>query len=153
MAAVPGPERAGQNGPMDPTALAALRRSYELAGLDVADVDPDPVAQFLRWLGDAVAAELIEPNAMVLATADATGLPQGPHPAAEGRRRAGLHLLHQLRVDQGPAPGREPAGVDVLSLARARAAGDGDRAVSTGSARTRRPSTSAPARTAASSAR
>ena len=61
---------------MDPTALAALRRSYELAGLDVSDVDPDPVAQFLRWLGDADAAELIEPNAMVLATADASGLPR-----------------------------------------------------------------------------
>ncbi len=61
---------------MDPAALAALRRSYELAGLDVADVDPDPVAQFLRWLGDAVAAELMEPNAMVLATADAAGRPR-----------------------------------------------------------------------------
>jgi pyridoxamine 5'-phosphate oxidase len=61
---------------MDPTALAALRRSYELAGLDVVDVDPDPVAQFLRWLADAAAAELIEPNAMVLATADAAGLPR-----------------------------------------------------------------------------
>jgi pyridoxamine 5'-phosphate oxidase len=61
---------------MDPSALAALRRSYELAGLDVADVDPDPVAQFLRWLGDAAAAELVEPNAMVLATADNTGRPR-----------------------------------------------------------------------------
>jgi pyridoxamine 5'-phosphate oxidase len=62
--------------PMDPTALAALRRSYELAGLDVEDVDPDPVAQFSRWLADAVAAELIEPNAMVLATADSGGRPR-----------------------------------------------------------------------------
>jgi pyridoxamine 5'-phosphate oxidase len=61
---------------MDATALAALRRSYELAGLDVADVDPDPVAQFARWLADAVAAELIEPNAMILATADAAGRPR-----------------------------------------------------------------------------
>jgi pyridoxamine 5'-phosphate oxidase len=61
---------------MDPVALAALRRSYELAGLDVDDVDPDPVAQFLRWLADAVAAELIEPNAFILATADATGRPR-----------------------------------------------------------------------------
>ncbi|MCZ3389105.1 MAG: pyridoxamine 5'-phosphate oxidase [Actinomycetia bacterium] len=61
---------------MNPAALAALRRSYELAGLVVADVDPDPVAQFLRWLGDAVAAELMEPNAMVLATASASGRPR-----------------------------------------------------------------------------
>lgn len=61
---------------MDTFALAALRRSYELAGLDVADVDPDPVRQFTRWLSDAVAAELTEPNAMVLATADSSGAPR-----------------------------------------------------------------------------
>lgn len=61
---------------MDPAALAALRRSYELAGLDVADVDPEPVPQFLRWLADTVAAGLTEPNAMVLATADGTGRPR-----------------------------------------------------------------------------
>jgi pyridoxamine 5'-phosphate oxidase len=61
---------------MDPAALAVLRRSYELAGLDVADVDPDPITQFARWLLDAVAAELLEPNAMVLATADGEGRPR-----------------------------------------------------------------------------
>lgn len=61
---------------MDPAALAALRRSYELAGLDVEDVHPDPVEQFSRWLADAVAAELVEPNAMVVATADAQGRPR-----------------------------------------------------------------------------
>lgn len=61
---------------MDAAALAALRRSYELAGLDVADVDRDPIRQFARWLADAVAADLTEPNAMVLATADSTGRPR-----------------------------------------------------------------------------
>ena len=60
---------------MDPTALAALRRSYELAGLDEVDAAPDPFEQFARWLADAVAAELLEANAMVLATADASGRP------------------------------------------------------------------------------
>ena len=61
---------------MDPAALAALRRSYELAGLDAEDVDPDPFTQFRRWLADAVAAEFREPNAMVLATADTEGQPR-----------------------------------------------------------------------------
>jgi pyridoxamine 5'-phosphate oxidase len=61
---------------MDAAALAALRRSYELAGLDVGDVDRDPIRQFARWLADAVAADLTEPNAMVLATADSTGRPR-----------------------------------------------------------------------------
>lgn len=63
------------NDAVDPAALAALRRSYELAGLDEQDVDADPFAQFARWLADAVAAELTEPNAMVLATADTAGRP------------------------------------------------------------------------------
>jgi pyridoxamine 5'-phosphate oxidase len=61
---------------MDPAALAALRRSYELAGLDTEDVNRDPLVQFQRWLADAVAAEFREPNAMVLATADSSGQPR-----------------------------------------------------------------------------
>ena len=61
---------------MDAAALAALRRSYELAGLDVDDVDTDPIAQFHRWMADAVAAGLREPNAMVLATVGANNVPR-----------------------------------------------------------------------------
>jgi pyridoxamine 5'-phosphate oxidase len=60
---------------MDPVALAALRRSYSLAGLAEADVPSEPFAQFERWLADAVAAELLEPNAMVLATVGADAVP------------------------------------------------------------------------------
>jgi pyridoxamine 5'-phosphate oxidase len=60
---------------MDPVALAALRRSYSLAGLSEPDVTPEPFAQFERWLADAVAAELLEPNAMVLATVGHGGVP------------------------------------------------------------------------------
>lgn len=57
------------------TRLAELRRSYERASLDVGDLDPDPFAQFHRWFDDAVTAGLLEPNAMVLATAAADGAP------------------------------------------------------------------------------
>ena len=61
---------------MDSASLAALRRSYELAGLDVPEVDADPMTQFIRWLQDAVAAELTEPNAFTLATADSAARPR-----------------------------------------------------------------------------
>lgn len=81
---------ARQNGGMEPRALAALRRSYELAGLDVADVDPDPIVQFGRWLADAVAAELMEPNALVLATADASGRPRARTVLLKGADAAGF---------------------------------------------------------------
>jgi len=58
--------------PLDP---AQLRRNYDKGTLDEADVDADPFRQFARWFEDAHAADLMEPNAMTLATADAAGRP------------------------------------------------------------------------------
>lgn len=55
--------------------VADLRREYSQRGLRKTDLVADPIAQFQRWLGEAVAAGLNEPNAMTLATADATGRP------------------------------------------------------------------------------
>lgn len=55
--------------------LAALRQEYALGALNEADVDPNPIRQFQRWLDEAIKAELPEPNAMTLATADRTGRP------------------------------------------------------------------------------
>ena len=50
--------------------VADLRRNYTRNGLRRGDLDPDPVGQFRKWFGEAVAAELVEPNAMVLGTTD-----------------------------------------------------------------------------------
>jgi pyridoxamine 5'-phosphate oxidase len=55
--------------------LAAIRRDFARASLDIADTDPDPVVQFGRWMAEARAAESLEPTAMTLATADASGRP------------------------------------------------------------------------------
>ncbi|NHC46924.1 pyridoxamine 5'-phosphate oxidase [Motilibacter aurantiacus] len=52
-----------------------MRRSYERAALDRADLAPTPAEQFAGWLAEAVAAGLPEPNAMTLATADGAGRP------------------------------------------------------------------------------
>jgi pyridoxamine 5'-phosphate oxidase len=52
-----------------------MRRDYDRQGLREADLAPTWVEQFDRWFGDAVAAELPEPNAAVVATADADGAP------------------------------------------------------------------------------
>lgn len=55
--------------------LADLRKEYKFAALNEADVAADPIAQFEKWLAEAIAAELPEPNAMTVATADAAGRP------------------------------------------------------------------------------
>lgn len=55
--------------------LAQLRREYTLAGLKKQDLASDPIVQFQRWFEDALASGMMEPNAMVLATADSKGRP------------------------------------------------------------------------------
>jgi len=54
-------------------ALADLRRDYARAGLAEADLAPTWTEQLARWFVDA--AGLVEPNAVVLATATADGAP------------------------------------------------------------------------------
>lgn len=62
----------------DTVAPAAMRNEYAAdQGLSEADLAPDWHTQFDRWFADAVAFPLPEPNAMVVATADAAGRPSG----------------------------------------------------------------------------
>jgi pyridoxamine 5'-phosphate oxidase len=60
---------------MEPSQLAALRAEYTSAGLTEADAGDDPFALLNRWLLEAVAAGIDEPNAMAVATADRRGRP------------------------------------------------------------------------------
>jgi pyridoxamine 5'-phosphate oxidase len=55
--------------------LAAMRRSYTRGGLEEGDLAPTWSAMLGRWLDDAEAGGVREPNAMVVATADADGRP------------------------------------------------------------------------------
>lgn len=57
--------------------IAALRRDYTRAGLDEADLGDDPVAEIGRWIEEAVALDLPEATAAILATADREGRPSG----------------------------------------------------------------------------
>ena len=50
------------------TSLADLRKSYERAELDETHSAADPLLQFERWLGEAIAGQVPEPNAMTVAT-------------------------------------------------------------------------------------
>lgn len=58
--------------------------------LNEADVAPEPLTQFQRWLADAVAAEMIEPTAMTLATVDAQGRPSARVVLFKGLHEGGL---------------------------------------------------------------
>ncbi|MBP7951133.1 MAG: pyridoxamine 5'-phosphate oxidase [Verrucomicrobiales bacterium] len=52
-----------------------MRQDYQKESLSRGDAAPDPLVQFRKWFAEAKEAEILEPNAMVLATVDAAGRP------------------------------------------------------------------------------
>ncbi|MFF0294226.1 pyridoxamine 5'-phosphate oxidase [Kitasatospora sp. NPDC004615] len=52
-----------------------MRKHYQHEGLAEDQLAEDPFRQFARWFHEAVEAGVVEPNAMVVSTADADGLP------------------------------------------------------------------------------
>ena len=52
-----------------------MRKEYMSRGLQESDVDADPIRQFARWFDEAQQAQMLEPNAMALATATPDGVP------------------------------------------------------------------------------
>ena len=60
----------------DPVSVTGMRRPYARGRLDEADLAADWVTQFTRWFDEAVGSgQLVEPNAMVVATATPDGRP------------------------------------------------------------------------------
>ncbi|WP_018404414.1 pyridoxamine 5'-phosphate oxidase [Marinobacter gelidimuriae] len=55
--------------------IGDMRRDFESDGLDRDQLDDNPVQQFQVWFEDARKADILEPNAMSLATAGNDGLP------------------------------------------------------------------------------
>ena len=55
--------------------IADLRQNYTMKRLEPSDLNSDPIEQFRTWLDEAIEAELLEPNAMALATVNGRGQP------------------------------------------------------------------------------
>jgi len=55
--------------------LAEFRKEYSDRGLHRKELNQDPVAQFSAWFIQATELAVHEPNAMTLATVDASGMP------------------------------------------------------------------------------
>jgi pyridoxamine 5'-phosphate oxidase len=84
-----------------PVSVADLRREYSLARLDEEDVSRDPVAQFSRWFSEALAAEVDEPNAMILATATPEGAPSARVVLLKGFDERGFVFFTDYRSVKG----------------------------------------------------
>ncbi|WP_131741800.1 pyridoxal 5'-phosphate synthase [Actinomadura roseirufa] len=76
---------------------ARLRRSYEDGELAERALPADPLALFAAWFADVHAFGLAEPNAMVLATASADGVPSARTVLLKGYGPRGFRFFTNLR--------------------------------------------------------
>lgn len=77
--------------------VADLRVTYAEGTLTPEDLAPNPLAQFRSWFDEAVASELVvEPNAMVLATASADGRPSSRTVLLKGADERGFAFFTNL---------------------------------------------------------
>jgi pyridoxamine 5'-phosphate oxidase len=94
--------------------VAALRRAYGDRGLSEDDLAPDPVTQLQRWLAEAVEVGVTEPNAMVLATADAAGRPSARTVLLKGLDGDGLFFFTGTGSRKGQELAANPAASTVF---------------------------------------
>ena len=94
---------------MDVEGIAQRRIQYEAEGFDVADADPDPREQFRVWFAD-VADLLEQPNAMMLALADAGGRPSNRTVLLKGLDDDGLVFYTNYRSAKARVIAENPTG-------------------------------------------
>ena len=81
--------------------LAEMRKSYDPGHLDAAHLEPTWLGQIEAWIGEAAARKLPEPNAMVLATASADGMPAARTVLLKGLDDRGLVFFTNLESRKG----------------------------------------------------
>lgn len=87
---------------------ASRRVDYETAGLDVADVDADPLTQWQQWYQQASEAECVEPHAVVLATVDIEGWPQARYLLVRGADERGFSFFTNYESAKSTQLAAEP---------------------------------------------
>ena len=90
------------------TSLADLRREYASRALTEADADADPIRQFALWFGEALKSELLDVNAMTLATATANGEPSARIVLLKGFDEAGFVFYTNYESAKGRIMAENP---------------------------------------------
>jgi pyridoxamine 5'-phosphate oxidase len=97
-----------------PDPLLDRRHSYDRDTLDEANAAAEPLAQFGRWIADALAADLREPNAMTLATVGANGQPSARIVLLRGWDARGFVFFTNYVSQKGREIGVNPAAALVF---------------------------------------
>lgn len=85
----------------DDLGVADLRETYTRDTLDESALPADPLALFAAWFEDARASGTPEPNAMTLATADASGRPSARIVLLKGASAEGFDFYTNFESRKG----------------------------------------------------
>lgn len=80
--------------------IAAIREDYTKYALSEAEVDINPVQQFEAWFRQAVHAEVVEPNAMVLSTISDNGFPSSRIVLMKDLKSDGISFFTNYKSDK-----------------------------------------------------
>lgn len=89
--------------------LAALRADYARGGLSEEDLAADPFTMFDRWMAQALEAGLHEPNALVVSTVSAAGVPSSRMVLLKGVSPEGFVFFTNLESRKGQELEQNPA--------------------------------------------
>jgi pyridoxamine 5'-phosphate oxidase len=81
--------------------IAEIRKEYRLHRLSETEVSENPIEQFEHWWQDAIKSELLEVNAMTLATASSDGLPSARIVLLKGFHETGFQFYTNYESFKG----------------------------------------------------
>lgn len=92
-----------------------MRRSYVPGHLDLGDLEGTWLEQLEAWIAEAVEHDVLEPNAMVVATATADAIPSARTVLLKGLDERGLVFFTNLQSRKGREVAENPHASAVLT--------------------------------------
>lgn len=89
--------------------IANLRQNYNKGSLDIEELNADPITQFNNWMQEAIEANILEPNAMSLATIDKTNTPQNRIVLLKGVNENGFIFYTNYKSDKAKDIAHNPS--------------------------------------------
>lgn len=83
------------------TDLSDIRRTFESDGLRLSDMAADPFDQFSVWMDDALRADILDPNAMTVATVGADNKPSARVVLLKGFDKSGFVFFTNYESKKG----------------------------------------------------
>lgn len=83
------------------SSIAGLRQEYSTQSFLESDAAADPIVQFDKWWQQALNSQIVEPNAMTLATASSDGMPSARVVLMKGFDQSGFVFFSNYKSYKG----------------------------------------------------